>query len=306
VVSRIAKGEGVGLEAAMALLDETREAIRTSRALAKKSEELEATAAQLRAANAQLQQMDRLKDEFLSQVSHELRTPMTAIRSFSELLAEEESLDGARARRFIGVIEAESERMTRLLNEILDLSRIESGQIALAVERLDLAERVADAIASMSGLAERWGVDIAYEPPTGPIDVEADADRLKQVLVNLLSNAIKFAGPERPAIVVRCARGGGEATVEIADNGPGIGEDVRDRLFTKFSRGWRQPGAAAGDHPDRRELQGSGLGLAISRQIATAMGGRLELAGTGPGGSVFRLALPVHAPAARAARAAAE
>ncbi|MDQ0315970.1 sensor histidine kinase [Amorphus orientalis] len=288
MVSRIAKGEPIAVDTVMALLDETREAIRYSRELERKSVELERIAGELRSANEKLTQLDRMKDDFLSRVSHELRTPMTSIRSFAELLAQDEGLDEDRARRFIAIIDEESRRLTRLLDEILDLNRMESGEVNWTIEATDAGVVLSEAMDVMSGLAERRGVALVLESP-GPAPVEVDADRLKQVLVNILSNAIKFNTSAAPAVTASVRIEDGLVDIRISDNGPGISADERAHLFTKFGRAWT---GRAGD------AKGSGLGLAISMQIMRVLSGDIRLVSTGSGGSEFSVTLPVNGPLA--------
>ncbi|WP_119166556.1 sensor histidine kinase [Algihabitans albus] len=307
LVSGIAKGETISLDALIGILDETQQAIRTSRALERKSRELQETATQLRAANAQLKALDKMKDDFLSRVSHELRTPMTSIRSFAEILSDMHnqgpSLDSEQAGRFLKIIHLESERLTRLLDEILDLSRMESGEATLRQDRLDAAAIARIAVETMEGLAKQSGVELEIDLGSQPIWVIGDGDRLKQVFVNLLSNAIKYHRPEeaspetapkdealegkgqensrstRKAWITQGTSQDGLVELQVCDNGPGIPEGHRDKIFSKFARAWNEDGG--------EPRSGSGLGLPISRQIVEHLGGQLRLDNTGPEGSVF-------------------
>ncbi|MEM7652132.1 MAG: histidine kinase dimerization/phospho-acceptor domain-containing protein, partial [Pseudomonadota bacterium] len=200
LVSRIVKGETINLEAVITILDETREAIRYSRELEEKSRELEETAEQLRRANEQLTALDKAKDDFLSHVSHELRTPMTSIRSFSEILSAHGEIDGEQARRFITIIQNESVRLTGLLDEILDLNRMESGQMEWVLEEADVMEITRDAVETMQGLGHGEGVRLLDHIGTERLPVMTVPDRLKQVFINLLSNAIKFNDSPDPKV----------------------------------------------------------------------------------------------------------
>lgn len=278
LVTRVATGEPLGVDAAIALLSETQEAMEAARALGIRSVELERGAAELAAANAALSGLLLEKDDFLSRVSHEMRTPVTAVRAFAELLRDG-AVDAARADRFVEIILAESERLTRLLDDILDLSRLEAGVAPLAMERIDAAAAVREAAAVMEGFAERHGTTIAVVAG-GPLAVTADADRLKQVLVNLISNAVKFRGDG--TVRVSAVAEGGRAVLRVTDTGGGISADMRSRLFTKFASD-RSPASRSG----------AGLGLAISRQIMAALGGDLTLEATGAAGSTFAAVLPL-------------
>lgn len=284
LVSRIVKGETISLDSVIEILDRTQQAVSTSQALERKSRELEVTARQLRQANEQLTRLDRMKDDFLSSVSHELRTPMTSIRSFAEILTDDPPPRPEEARRFLEIIHHESQRLTRLLDEILDLSRLEASEVNWELEPLDCRDVVAAAIETMRGLAEQQGVVLENRLVDGPVLVMAESDRLKQVFVNLISNAIKHnSGPDQLAWVgLAGAERPGEVVVEVGDNGPGIPMEERDVIFSKFGRSWTQ-------RPNR--AAGTGLGLAISRQIMVHMGGNLRLGETSGTGTVFAVVL---------------
>ena len=292
MVSRIVKGAPLTVDTVMALLDETRAAIRYSQELERKSAELEATAAKLQEANETLQRLDQMKDDFLSRVSHELRTPMTSIRSFAELLSEAETLDTPHSHRFIQIVKQESQRLTRLLDEILDLSAMESGQIDWKMEPVNLETVLRGSMDTMSSLAERHDVTITSGFPERPVYVSADGDRLKQIFLNLLSNAIKFAGPDDPAVHVAIAKDGDLARISISDNGPGVSPALRDSLFSKFGRDWLNETGNRG---------GAGLGLAICRQITDRLGGQIRLAETSAEGSRFEVTFPVQPAGAKVA-----
>lgn len=288
LIARVATGEPLTVDTAIALLSETQEAIRAARTLGVRSVELEHTAAELRSANTQLTNLLAEKDEFLSRVSHEMRTPVTAVRAFAELLAEGD-LDTQQSKRFVQIISAEAERLTRLLDNILDLARLEAGVSVMAKRPLAVAPVMAAAADAMAGLAVRQGVELKLADAPDLI-AEADDDRLKQVLINLIANAIRFAGEgdERVVTLSVCAEEG-NAVLRVSDRGPGVDEAIRQRLFTKFGGGASQ-----------QTGKGAGLGLAISRQIMTALGGSLVLESTGPDGSVFAVRLPLAQTSPRA------
>ena len=279
LVTRVATGEPLTMDAALTLLGETQDAIRAARTLGVRSVELERTAEELRAANQTLTELLEEKDDFLSRVSHEMRTPLTAVRAFADLLRDGD-IDETRARRFVAIIAEETERLTRLLDDILDLSRLEAGRAPIKLERLDAAAELRAAADAMEGFAERHGVRIIVHADQ-PLVVEADRDRLKQVLVNLLSNAVKFRG-SGAEIVLSADAEGADAALRVRDFGHGVHHDVLPRLFTKFS------GAN-----DDNNTTGAGLGLAIAREIVVGLGGTLALEKTGPDGSVFSIRLPL-------------
>jgi signal transduction histidine kinase len=243
---------------------------------------LEQAAEQLRAANEQLTRLDRMKDDFFSQVSHELRTPMTSIRSFSDILVSTPNLDSKQAQRFAGIIQQESERLTRLLGQILELNRLESDEMDWQPQKCDAVSIMRGAIETMRGLAQEHGVAIHDEMGNAPIVVMTDPDRMTQVCINLLSNAIKFNRSEEAGIWIGRSKpnGGRECELYVRDNGPGIAPDHQASLFSKMSRSWNRPS---------RRPEGSGLGLAISHQIMRHMGGDLVLVDSNPEGSCFAM-----------------
>lgn len=286
LLSQVVTGESIDLEAVIALLDETQEAIRYSQELEEKSQELEETALKLRHANEQLTKLDKMKDDFLSRVSHELRTPMTSIRSFSDILVTQDDLETDQTRRFLGIIQHESERLTRLLDEILELSRLEDGHVDWQFTDVDAVPIVRDAMEAMRGLAQDKGVVLSDALGDMSLPVHVDPDRLKQVFINLLSNGIKFNTNTAPEIWLTCVppvNGDDAWAIQVHDNGPGIPPDDQGQIFSKFSRGWTQEAVRATD--------GTGLGLVISKQIMRQLGGNLVLESSDDNGSCFAVHL---------------
>jgi Na+/proline symporter/nitrogen-specific signal transduction histidine kinase len=295
MVASVAKGEMVGLDQVMKILEETSQVIEYSQRLEQKSVELEATTAELREANQRLKELDRLKDDFLSTVSHELRTPLTSIRSFSEILADNPDLDRAQVDHFLAIIIRESERLTRLIDQILDLARLEAGHGEWSMGRIDGRDALADAAAVTASLFQDKHITLRTALGSSPAIIFADRDRLMQVFVNLLSNAVKFAPKDSGEVSVTAHSADGQWWVRVTDNGPGVAADQQERIFEKFVQSTSPPhkesqGSAnsLGDRPP-----GSGLGLAISRQIVDHFQGRIwiEDAPSLPGAAAC-LALP--------------
>ncbi|MEC9345413.1 MAG: sensor histidine kinase [Pseudomonadota bacterium] len=284
MISEVVSGETISLAEIIRMVDETQQVIEYSQALEANSRQLERTAAQLRQANERLLRLDTEKDDFLSQVSHELRTPMTSIRSFADILINGGELTAEQTARFLRIIHDESIRLTGLLDEILDLSHLERGEVRWRMETIDPEEAVSRAIATCEGMASEAGVTVRRLRPAGPVVVRGDRDRISQVLINLLSNAIKYNDAEAPWVEIATASNGDLLTISVTDNGPGVGDVDPGRLFSKFARGSRQ---VAGGR------SGLGLGLAISAEIARRLGGQLELARSGPDGSRFVFSLPL-------------
>jgi len=265
------------------MADETQQVIEYSQQLEKTSAELRLTARKLEDANTQLRELDSQKDEFLSQVSHEVRTPMTSIRSFSEILLDPGKLDETQRQRFVSTIHQESLRLTKLLDEILDLSALERGERNWENRPVDAEAALERALSVCDALLRQRGMRVEHGDRAHVTMVEGDADRLCQVFINLISNAVKYNDAAEPLVRVSSTIRSGWYVVEIADNGPGIAKGERKLIFEKFSRGKR--GAV--------DQEGAGLGLAISRQIITRMNGTLELVPGPLPGACFRVRLPV-------------
>ncbi len=283
MLSKVVSGSDVSLEEVMQMADETQQVIQYSQQLELTSAELRSTAQKLEDANAQLRELDGQKDDFLSQVSHEVRTPMTSIRSFSEILLQPGELDEGQRHHFVSTIHQESLRLTKLLDEILDLSALERGERAWENGPTDAEAALERALSVCDALLRQRGMRVELGSRTPKAMVDGDADRLCQVFINLISNAVKYNDAEQPVMRVTSLLRSGHYVVDIADNGPGIAKGERKLIFRKFSRGRR------GD----TDQSGAGLGLTISRQIVTRMNGTLELTPGTLSGACFRVRLPV-------------
>lgn len=238
-------------------------------------------------------QIDRMKDEFLATVSHELRTPLTSVLGALGLLASGAagSLPPA-AEALSGVAKRNGERLSRLIDDILDLSKLESNRMPLHPKRMQLDALVQEAMNANQGYAARAGVaiDLALQPDTAWVEV--DPDRFLQVMANLLSNAIKHSTPgSRVTLALAPADGG--VLVAVRDRGPGIGEQYLSRMFEKFSQE---------DSTDRRAKGGTGLGLYITRILVERMGGHIAVESVQGQGATFNVFLPAAASGAGHAR----
>jgi Na+/proline symporter/signal transduction histidine kinase len=296
MVATVVQEEPLGLAEVMTILDEASQVIAYSHRLEEQQRELEAATLGLKAANDRLQELDRLKDEFVSTVTHELRTPLTSIRAFSEILHDNPDLDVAERQRFLGLVIKESERLTRLINQVLDLAKIESGMAEWNASEVDLREIVAEAVGATSAIFHARGVSVEMQLAPAVPAVHADRDRMIQVLLNLLSNAAKFSPPQTGRVQVRLSRAGGNVRLEVADNGIGIEPGHQAVIFEKF----RQVG-----DPLTAKPAGTGLGLAICRRIIGHFGGRLWVQSEPGRGAVFSFELPASAAVPQPAAAAA-
>jgi signal transduction histidine kinase len=243
----------------------------------------------LRQANTRLLELDRMKDDFISTVTHELRTPLTSIRAFSEMLHEDPKIDLAQRTRFLGIIVSETVRLSRLINQILDLAKLESGRAEWTVAEVDVAEVIREAADSLTALFAEKRVALELEDSAAGLVVLADRDRLMQVMVNLLSNALKFVPAGSGRVKVGAGGTAREVRVTVADNGGGIQIADQELIFDKFRQG------AATTDVLTDKPQGTGLGLPISRQIIEYFKGRLWVESTPGAGACFVFTLPRHA-----------
>jgi len=284
MVGSVAKGEMVGIEEVMRILDEASQILQYSRQLELKSQQLEAATRDLREANLRLQELDRLKDDFLSTVSHELRTPLTSIRSFSEILLDNPALDQGQRGNFIGIIAREAERLTRLINQLLDLAKLEAGRLEWQMSDFDPGPVVRDAVAAVQGLIVEKHIALEADVPEDLPFVRADKDRLTQVVINLLSNAVKFTDAGRGQIWVRARASGDYLEVAVRDNGPGIAAEWQGRIFERFIQ------VKSREEP---KPQGTGLGLPICKQIIEFFGGRIWVTSRPGHGATFSFTVPL-------------
>jgi PAS domain S-box-containing protein len=234
----------------------------------------------LAAQNDQLRQLDALKDEFVSLVSHELRTPLTSIRGYLELIVEDGDMLPEEHRQYLAVVQRNSERLLRLVGDLLFVAQLDAGRLAVEREELDLAALAAESVQAATPTASARGVEVVLEAAPAPL--AGDRSRLAQLIDNLVSNAVKFTG-EGGAVTVRVAPGGSEAVLEVADSGMGIPAEEQAQLFERFFRSTNARRAA---------VPGTGLGLVIVRAIADAHGGTVELESAEGVGTTFTIRLP--------------
>ncbi len=231
----------------------------------------------------EFKRIDRMKSEFVSIVSHELRTPLTSIRGSLGLISGGVGGQLPQATRtLVDIAKNNCERLIRLINDILDTEKIESGKMRFDLKETDLGKLAQQALVANEALAREHFIRFELTAPVRPLRVKVDRDRLEQVLTNLLSNAAKFA-PADSTVQVRLSRSGGRARLEVVDRGPGIPEEFRDRIFRKFSQA---------DSSDSRQKGGTGLGLNISKAIVERLGGVMGFSTEVGLGTTFFFELP--------------
>jgi signal transduction histidine kinase len=244
-------------------------------------EELRRKNYQLEQQNLAVQEANRLKTEFVSMVSHELRTPLTLIQGYAELLLEDEQI-GEAQRESLNSVKKNSDRLLGLINDLLDLSRMEAGRLDLHRASLDLARLIPEVAGSLRPLIEakrqRLRLDLGEALPA----VWADADRVTQILTNLISNAHKYT-PVEGGITVAARRDDGFVRVDVSDTGIGLSPEDQAQLFTKFFRVHDRSLQAGG---------GTGLGLVITRFLVELHGGRITVSSAPDRGSTFSFSLP--------------
>jgi Na+/proline symporter/nitrogen-specific signal transduction histidine kinase len=277
MIRQLTRGATVSVGDLMAMADEAQQILEYSSRLEAKSAEQERTARQLRDANDKLTQLSIQKDAFLSQISHELRTPMTSIRAFSEILGESD-LSGEDRFRYAGIIAKEATRLTRLLDDLLDLSVLENGGVQLDRREGMLVDVIDQAVVAAGIRPE--SLRIRRRRTEEAVHLDTDLDRLAQVFINIIANAQKYCTADHPVLRIEVGRAAGATVVDFIDNGEGIPPEKQEMIFEKFSR-----------LTDHAKAGGAGLGLAICREIMLKLGGSIAYL-PGQGGAAFRVTLP--------------
>ncbi|MBD3619722.1 MAG: PAS domain S-box protein [Chromatiales bacterium] len=227
---------------------------------------------------------ERLKDEFVSSVSHELRTPLTAIRGALGLI--DQAGGGGQQAELLDIAQRNCNRLVFLINDLLDLQKLESGKLAFTPRDIPLDDFLHEVLATHQPLAESAGVGLALHDHAPGLTLFADPDRLQQAMANLLSNAIKFSPPDS-TVEVGASRHGSIVRIHVRDHGPGIDPAFRPRVFQRF---------AQGDASSTRQRGGTGLGLNLTKSVIEQMGGRIDFESTPGKGTTFHIDLPVVGP----------
>jgi Na+/proline symporter/nitrogen-specific signal transduction histidine kinase len=281
MISQLFGRATVTVEDLMAVANETAQIMEYSARLEEQQGELSRTARQLREVNEKLTQLSVQKDAFLGQISHELRTPMTSIRAFSEILAEGD-LPAKQVADYGRIIHTEAIRLTRLLDDLLDLSVLETGTVQLTLGLAHLGQMIDRALAAASQTRPERQFEIRRDHGAEEIFLRTDADRLVQVFINLISNARKYCDAAVPILKISVRQKGGRIVVDFIDNGSGIPKESQSLIFEKFAR-----------LTDQSRAGGAGLGLAICREIMANLGGTVSYL-PGQSGAAFRVTVPLR------------
>jgi signal transduction histidine kinase len=249
---------------------------RSRRAL---EQEVAARTAELALANRRLAQASEAKSQYLANMSHELRTPLNAILGYTQLLADEARDDG-RGTADLERVERAGTHLLALVNDVLDLSKIEAGRMEFTLGAVELGPLVTDVLDALRPVIERAGATVTTDLPPGLVAL-ADAHRVRQILTNLVGNAVKFTGAG--AVAIRGLDLDGALRIEVRDSGPGIPPDAAARLFRPFAQASASTARTHG---------GTGLGLVISRELARAMNGDVAFSSVPGAGATFWLDLP--------------
>jgi len=285
MIGSVVQREELSRAELLGILEESQKVLQLNRELNSRTEALHQAGEDLRKANAKLQELTELKDEFLYTVTHELRTPLTAIRTQAELVQDDLDMPEDDRQQFIDNIVRDCDRLTRLIGNVLDLEKFESGNQKLSLSRLDLSTLLNETVEQFQALAEKKGHALRCEVSAILPLTYADADRIAQVLHNLIGNALKFADPDSGEVLVTAYQLNQDLKVNIQDNGPGIPEEDRDLVFDKFYQVRNQT---------RRKPSGSGLGLAICKNIIQMHKGRIWVSESADRGTKISFTLPLY------------
>ena len=276
MVRTILKEEPPGIDEVMNILDETRQAIAHSH-------ELEKATYELKEANERLKELDRLKDDFISTVTHELKTPLTSVRSLTEILHDHPDIEESRRKEYLQIIVKESERLTRLITQVLNFQKIDAGGMEWHMSRLNLAHIIQESITASQQLIQENNIILATDIEEAAPEIEGDRDRLMQVMMNLISNAVNFSKPEKGRISITLQVQPHELQVAVMDNGIGIDKEGHQEIFEKFKQI---------ENVGQGRSQGTGLGLAIAKKIVDYHQGRIWVESEPGQGSIFKFTIP--------------
>jgi signal transduction histidine kinase len=280
----IVKEDPISLEEMFNILEQTQEIMQYSRRLEQKSKELEATTQQLQAVNEQLKELDQLKADFINTVTHELRTPITSIKALAKIVFDNPELPQEEQARYLSIIVNESERISRLVSQVLDLEKIQSLKDQWEMEPMNLKGLVEEAYSNFKPLMDEHQITHKCTIEPGTYQVYGARDRLMQALVNLIGNSIKFCNQENGQVSLLLKIKNQEAIIQVADNGVGISKENQSLIFEKF---------AQVTDSQMGKPKGSGLGLSITSEIMERHNGTVSLESKLGHGATFSMHIPL-------------
>jgi len=281
MVKSVVKEEVLSMTEVLKILHESQMMKETNKELRKKSNELQKATDQLQKANEQLKQIDELKDEFLYTVTHELRTPLTSIRALSEIVHDNPDLPEDMKSEYLGAVIKETQRLSYLITQVLNLERYESGRTKLNISNVDIAALIYNTADRVKTLVTEKGIKVEFNIPFKTPLVKGDEDLLNQVFYNLISNAAKHA---ESIITVSVHSSPEKMLIQVADDGKGIAPEVHELIFDKFFQAKNQT---------LKKPEGSGLGLAISKRIIEMHNGKIWVESEVNNGAIFNVEIPV-------------
>ncbi|HKK60022.1 MAG TPA: sensor histidine kinase [Salinivirga sp.] len=283
LISNVAKEQPVSLLEVLKILEENREAMASNKQLTAQSEKLIKLTKELKTANEALKQQDKLKDDFLNAVAHELKTPITSIQASSEVLKDNGDMPEDLKHQFLNNILFDTQRITSLINDILDLEKLASGRVKLNFSTGNLTEALKHSIDSLQPIANKKNIILNDCGINTPVNMMYDSDKMLQVFTNMLSNAVKFVEENTGEVKVKLKDGFGSVKIVIEDNGKGVPEIDRPYIFDKFYQS---------DNQAFQKNEGSGFGLAICKQIIDLHQGEIYLDDSFQQGARFIVELP--------------
>lgn len=282
MIKSVVKEEELSMTEVLKILHESQMMKETNKELRKKSNELQKATDQLKNANDQLRQIDELKDEFLYTVTHELRTPLTSIRALSEIVHDNPDLPDEMKSEYLGAVIKETQRLSYLITQVLNLERYESGRTKLNICTVDIAALLYSTVESVKTLISEKGIKMEFSIPFTIPAVKGDVDLFNQVFYNLISNAVKYA-ENTITISVHCFNE--TMLIEVKDDGKGISSEVHELIFDKFFQAKNQT---------LKKPEGSGLGLAICKRIIEMHNGKIWVESEVDQGAAFKVEIPIN------------
>lgn len=284
MVASVTEEETITVEDVVEILKESQELILLNNQLNEKTERLKVLSDELKTSNDNLKKLDNLKDDFLTSVTHEIRTPLTSIKAFSEILYDNEDLKSEEKKHFLETIINESDRMSRLINQVLDLEKFDSGKVKLNVESLSIVKLITEVINTLEPQIHEKAIELKTIFEDKIPNFYGDRDKIIQVFINMISNSIKFVSHNDGLIEIKINTHEHFILINITDNGVGVAPELRELIFEKFYQI---------EHQNIRKPKGTGLGLAITKKIIELHHGHIILNDSKNKGAAFTIKLPL-------------